>query len=154
MIFVVPTHGPSMWPLHASHSMALDSQRHSEREYLETEFQVNQVETTTFLKKNLDLKVTHVHLCCILLDTWKPLRPAEPRFKVRGEELRHHLSLTGWYHFYVESKKYSKLVNKKKRSWLRYGEQTIGYHWVREGSSDIGLGEWEVQTIGCKIKGI
>ena len=35
---------------------------------------------------------------------------------------------TVWYHLYVESKKYNKLVNKtKKQQAHRYREQTSGY---------------------------
>lgn len=45
------------------------------------------------LFKNLDLEVTQVHFCYILLVTQKPLRPEEPRFKGEGEELTLHLSL-------------------------------------------------------------
>ena len=34
-----------------------------------------------------------------------------------------------WYHVYVESKKYNKLVNKKKRSRPTYIEYKHGYQW-------------------------
>ena len=38
--------------------------------------------------------------------------------------------LNGLSHFYVESKKYNKLVNKTKRTGLtRYREQTSDYQW-------------------------
>ena len=37
---------------------------------------------------------------------------------------------TVWYHLYVESKKYNKLVNTtKKKQTHRYREQTGGYQW-------------------------
>ena len=46
-----------------------------------------------------------------------------------------------WYHLYVESKKYNKLVNiTKKKQTHRHGEQTSGYQW-REGSREIGVGD-------------
>ena len=38
----------------------------------------------------------------------------------------------------------------KKKQTHRYREQTIGYQWGG-GRGIIALGEWEVQTIGCKI---
>ena len=48
-----------------------------------------------------------------------------------------------WYHLYVESKKYNKLVNvTRKKQTHRYREQTSGYGGVRG---------WEVQTTGFKI---
>ena len=35
-----------------------------------------------------------------------------------------------WYHLYVESKKYNKIVNiTKKKQTQRYREQTSGYQW-------------------------
>ena len=38
-----------------------------------------------------------------------------------------------WYHLYMESKKYNKLVNiTKKKQTHRHREQTSGYHW-RQG---------------------
>ena len=37
----------------------------------------------------------------------------------------------------------------KKKHTHRYREQTSGYQW--RGGSNIGVGEWEVQTTGCKI---
>ena len=45
-------------------------------------------------------------------------------------------------------KKYNKLVNiTKKKQAHRHREQTSGYQW--EGGN-IGMREWEIQTIGCK----
>ena len=54
----------------------------------------------------------------------------------------------------MESKKYNKLVHIKKKQTHRYREQTSGYQsggcgWAR--ASNIGVGEQEVETIGCKI---
>ena len=47
-------------------------------------------------------------------------------------------------------KKEEKLVNMtKKKQAHRYGEQTSGYQQRKEG--EAGVGEWEVQTIGCKL---
>ena len=55
---------------------------------------------------------------------------------------------TIWYHLYVEYKKYNKQVNiTKKKQALRYREQTSGYQCWRDNTR---VGEWEVQTIGCK----
>ena len=49
----------------------------------------------------------------------------------------------------VLSEKYNKLVNiTKKKQTHRYREQTSGYYW---GRGNIGVGEWEIQTMGCKI---
>ena len=51
--------------------------------------------------------------------------------------------------WYVASKKYNQLVNiTKKKQTHRYRGQASGYQWGGRGS--IGVGEWEVQTIGCK----
>ena len=38
----------------------------------------------------------------------------------------------------------------KKKQTHKYRKQTSGYQWW-EGKGNIGVGEWEVQTIGCKI---
>ena len=50
----------------------------------------------------------------------------------------------------MDSKKYNKLVNIRKKQTHRYREQTSGYQWGR-GRGIIGVGEWEVQTIGYKV---
>ena len=43
---------------------------------------------------------------------------------------------TVWYHLYVESKKYNKLVNiAKKKQTHRYREQTSGYQWGEVGGA-------------------
>ena len=56
---------------------------------------------------------------------------------------------TVWYHLYVESKKYNKVVNiTKKKQIHRYREQTTGYHWGEGERGNIRVGE-EAQTIGC-----
>ena len=36
---------------------------------------------------------------------------------------------TVWYHWYAESKKYNRLVNKTKKQTHGYEERTRGYHW-------------------------
>ena len=47
---------------------------------------------------------------------------------------------TVWYHLYVESEKYNRLVNKTKRQTHRYKEQTSGYHWEEgTGRNKIGV---------------
>ena len=57
---------------------------------------------------------------------------------------------TIWY--YVEPKMYNKLVNiTKKKQTYRYGRRTSGYQWRDKGRDNIRLGEWEVETTGCKI---
>ena len=57
---------------------------------------------------------------------------------------------TIWY--YVEPKMYNKLVNiTKKKQTYRYGERTSGYQWGDKGRGKIRLGEWKVQTTGCKV---
>ena len=67
-------------------------------------------------------------------------------------EIRQRKTNTVWYHLYVEAKKYNKLVNiTKKRQTHRYGEQTGGLWWGEGGRDNIGVQEWEVQTIGCWI---
>lgn len=38
----------------------------------------------------------------------------------------------------------------KKKQTHRYREQTSGYNWG-VNRDNIELGEWEIQTIGCKI---
>ena len=49
----------------------------------------------------------------------------------------------------MEYKKYNKLVNIiKKKKTHRYREQSSGYHWG-DGKGNTGVGEWEVQIIGC-----
>ena len=51
-----------------------------------------------------------------------------------------------WYHLYVESKKYSKLVNMtKKKQTHRYTEQTSSYQ--------EGRGKEEVQDRGTGLRG-
>ena len=46
-------------------------------------------------------------------------------------EIRQRKTVTVWYHLYVESKKYNKLVNiKKQKQTHRHKEQTSGYQWV------------------------
>ena len=41
--------------------------------------------------------------------------------------------------------------NKKKKQTHRYREQTSGYQWGEiAGRVNIGVGEWERQTIECK----
>ena len=40
-------------------------------------------------------------------------------------------------------------ITKKKQTY-RYREQTSGDQWGG-GRGTIGVGEWEIQTIGCKI---
>ena len=53
-----------------------------------------------------------------------------------------------WYHLYVESKKYSKLVNKtKQKPTHRYRKQTSGY-WSAEGRA-----ETQYRVMGFKKKG-
>ena len=54
------------------------------------------------------------------------------------------------YQLYVESKKYNNLVNitRKKQQTHRYREQISG---SSGGRGNSGVGEWEVQTIRCKI---
>ena len=48
-----------------------------------------------------------------------------------------------WYHLYVESKKFNKLVNiTKKEKTHRYREQISGYRWGnRMGRDNIGIGD-------------
>ena len=46
-------------------------------------------------------------------------------------------------------KKYNKLVNITKKQIQRYREWTSGYQ--LGGKGNIGVGEWEAQTIGYKI---
>ena len=47
---------------------------------------------------------------------------------------------------------YNKLVNiTKKKQTYRYGRRTSGYQWRDKGRDNIRLGEWEVETTGCKI---
>ena len=60
---------------------------------------------------------------------------------------------TVWYHLYVASKKYNKLVNKiKKKETHRYREQTSGYQWGEgRGRGNIGVRNGKVQTIRYKI---
>ena len=54
---------------------------------------------------------------------------------------------TVWYHLYVESKKYNKLVNKtKKKQTHTYREQISGYQW--------GEGRGEGQYRGERKKGL
>ena len=40
---------------------------------------------------------------------------------------------TVWYHLYMESKKYNKLVNITEKQIHRYREQTSGYQWRENG---------------------
>ena len=56
-------------------------------------------------------------------------------------EISQRKNNAAWYHLYVESKKYNKLVNEWniKRSKLRYREQTSGSQWG-EGR---GIQGWE-----------
>ena len=39
----------------------------------------------------------------------------------------------------------------EKKQTHRYREQTSSYQWGEQGRGNIGVGEWEVQIIGCKI---
>ena len=49
---------------------------------------------------------------------------------------------TSWYHFYVESLKYNKLVNKTNKKQIhRYTKQTSGYQWEKGRGADRGVGE-------------
>ena len=54
-----------------------------------------------------------------------------------------------WYHLYVESKKYNKLVNITKKQQT-HREQNC-YQCGEGGAANIGAGGWEVHTISCKI---
>ena len=50
-----------------------------------------------------------------------------------------------WYHLYVESKKYNKLVNITKKQTHGYGEQTSGYQWGRgqyRGGGGVSTKYW------------
>ena len=58
-------------------------------------------------------------------------------------EISQRKTNTVWYHLYVESKKYNKLVNIIKKPTHR--EQTSGYQWEGE-RGNIRVGEWEVHT--------
>ena len=52
---------------------------------------------------------------------------------------------TVWYHLYMESKKYNKLVNiTKKRETHRYREQTNGCQCGGGGGGNTGVGKWEI----------
>jgi len=56
---------------------------------------------------------------------------------------------TLWYYLYVESKKYNKLVNIMKGSRLVENKLVVtSGKWGVEGNEQVG--EWEIQTIGCK----
>ena len=53
-------------------------------------------------------------------------------------EISQRMTRTVWYHLYVESKKYSKLMDITKKNRLnRYIEQTSGY-WYACGGSEAG----------------
>ena len=39
----------------------------------------------------------------------------------------------------------------KKKQTHRYMEQTSVYQWGEAGRGNIGVGEWEIQTVGYKI---
>ena len=62
---------------------------------------------------------------------------------------------TVWYHLYVESKKYNKLVNKtKKKQTHRYREQTVVTSAGRGERGNIGVEEkkgllWDYNEIMC-----
>ena len=53
-------------------------------------------------------------------------------------EINQRKTNTVWYHLYVESKKYNKLVNVIKRSRHRYREETSGYQ--QQGGATRGGG--------------
>ena len=49
---------------------------------------------------------------------------------------------TSQYHFYVESKKHNKLVNKTKKQQIhRHTKQTSGHQWGKGSCADRGVGE-------------
>ena len=56
------------------------------------------------------------------------------------------------YHLYVELKKYTKLVNWKKKLTHRYREQTSDYQWG-DGTGKGGkrAGKYKIQTLMYKI---
>ena len=51
----------------------------------------------------------------------------------------------------MESKKYNKLVNTTKKNRLTDIENKLGVTSGEGQRGNIRVGEWEVQTIGCKI---
>ena len=51
----------------------------------------------------------------------------------------------------MESKKYSKLVNTTKKETDSQYRELVVTSGERKGRGNISVGEWEVQTIGCKI---
>ena len=56
-------------------------------------------------------------------------------------EISQRKTNTVWYHLYVESEKYRKLVNITKKQTRRYKEQTSGYQWGEgreEGQEGVG----------------
>ena len=68
---------------------------------------------------------------------------------IRLSEISQTKTNTVWYHLYVESKKYTKIVNiTKKKQTHRYRELVVTSRGAR---GHIRVGEWKVQTIGYKI---
>ena len=51
----------------------------------------------------------------------------------------------------MESKKYNKLVDITRSRLTDIENKLVGTTGERVGRGSIGVGEWEVQTIGCKI---
>ena len=62
---------------------------------------------------------------------------------------------TSQYHFYVESKKHNKLVNKTiKKQIYRYKEQNSSYQWREEREGNTGEGREKVIMELSKIMGV
>ena len=77
--------------------------------------------------------------------TWMDLKD------IMLNELSQTKTNTIWYHLYVESKKYTKLVNKtKKQQTCRYGEQTSGYQWGGGRTAIKGWGRGRHKLLGAR----